>query len=71
MTPIKAIHLELINITRKRVATWQTHNIQLANFGLASLRVIWFGSGTFLGCRLTAASHLEEAFSRCKSRVEK
>jgi len=28
-------------MTIKRVATWQTHNIQFANFDMASLRVIW------------------------------
>src|SRR5437016_6687028 len=52
MTPIKAIQIDLINITRKRVATWQTHNIHLANFEVATLRVIWFCSGALLGCLL-------------------
>src|SRR5437764_1361332 len=37
---------------KKRVATRQTHNIQLANFDVASLRVIWFCSGALLGCLL-------------------
>ena len=32
------------------MASWQTHNIQLANFDVASLRVIWFCSGALLGC---------------------
>ena len=27
---------------------WQTHNIQLANFDVTSLRVIWFYSGRVL-----------------------
>src|SRR5207249_7520500 len=52
MTPIKPIQIDLINIIRKRVATWQTHNIQLANFDVASLRVIWFCSGALLVCLL-------------------
>src|SRR5881394_3114254 len=52
VTPIKPIQMDLINIIRKRVATWQTHNIQLANFNVASLRVIWFCSGALLGCLL-------------------
>jgi len=30
---------------------WQKQNIQLANFDLASLRVIWFELGPLLGCR--------------------
>src|ERR1700746_2947032 len=50
MTPIKPIQIDLINITRKRLATWETHNIQLANFDVASLRVIWFCSGALFGC---------------------
>src|SRR5437763_14442422 len=52
MTPTKPIQIHLINITRKRVATLQTHNIQLANFDMASLRVMWFCSGALLGCLL-------------------
>src|SRR6266436_3232689 len=52
MTPIKPIQIDLINIIRKRVATWQTHNVQLANFDVASLRVIWSCSGALLGCLL-------------------
>jgi len=32
-------------ITKTR--TWQKHNGQLANFDLASLRVIWFGWARF------------------------
>jgi hypothetical protein len=28
---------------------WQKHNIQLANFDLASLRVIWFRWGAAFG----------------------
>src|SRR5437016_5503981 len=53
MTPIKPIRIYFINITRKRVATWQTHNIQLANFDVASLGVIWFCSGALFGCLLS------------------
>jgi hypothetical protein len=26
---------------------WQTHNIQLANFDVTSLRVVWFCLGRF------------------------
>src|SRR5215472_5862483 len=52
MTPTKPIQIDLINITRKWVATWQTHNIQFANFDVASLRLIWFCSGALLGCLL-------------------
>src|SRR4029450_4334668 len=51
-TPIKPIQIDLINITRKRVATWQTHNIHLANFDVTTLRVVWFCSGALLGCLL-------------------
>src|SRR5438067_3642676 len=59
MTPIKPIQLHLINITRKRVPTWQTHNIQLINFGVASLRVTWFCSARFclLGQHLMLRKH--------------
>src|SRR6266436_3678372 len=71
MTPIKPIEIDLINITRKRVATWQAHNIQLANFDVASLRVFWFCSGAVLGLPIRAASHVEKAFSGCESRVGK
>jgi GntR family transcriptional regulator/MocR family aminotransferase len=53
------------------MATWQTHNIQLASFNVASLRFTWFRSATLLGCLLTAASHLEKAFVGCESRVVK
>jgi len=28
---------------------WQRHNVQLANFDVASLRVIWFRWGSLLG----------------------
>src|SRR5206468_11846699 len=52
MTPIKPIQIDLMNLISKRVATWQTHNIQLANFDVASLRVIWFCSDALLGCLL-------------------
>src|SRR5262249_12923389 len=52
MTPIKPIQIGLINITRKKVATWQTHNIQLANFDVPSLGVIWLCSVALLGCLL-------------------
>src|SRR6266496_5774001 len=52
MTPIKPIQIDLMNIIRKRVATWQTHNIQFANFDVASLAVIWFCSDALLGCLL-------------------
>src|SRR5438874_10671009 len=48
MTPIKPIQIDLINIIRKRVATWQTHNIQFGNFDVTSLRMIWFCSGALL-----------------------
>jgi hypothetical protein len=51
---------------RKRVATWQTHNIQFVNFEVASLRVIWFCSGALLGLRIRAASRVEKAFSGAK-----
>src|SRR6478672_8747178 len=40
MTPVKPSQIDLINIMRKRVATSQTHNIQFANFEVASLRFI-------------------------------
>src|SRR5207253_8527139 len=40
---------------------WQKHNIQLANFDLASLRVIWFELGPLLGCR-----HIEMSRERAK-----
>src|SRR5256885_15304734 len=66
MTPIKPIQIDLINMIRKRVATWQTHNIQFANFDVASLRVIWFCSSAFLGCLL--GQHL---MLRKHSRVRK
>src|SRR4029450_9093715 len=71
MTPIKPIQIGLINITRKREATWQRHTIHSASFDLTSLRVTWFRSATLLRSPLTAASHLEKAFVGCEGRLVK
>jgi len=50
---------------------WQTHNIQFANFDVASLRVIWVWFGRAFGLPIRAASHVEKAFSGCESRAGK
>jgi len=50
------------------VATWLTHNVQLANFDLASSPVIWLCSGA-LWLPIKAASHVEKAFSECESGI--
>jgi hypothetical protein len=41
----------LIESPIAKMRMWQKHNIQSANFDLASLRVIWFELGPLLGCR--------------------
>jgi hypothetical protein len=40
---------------------WQKHNIHLANFDMASLRVIWFRWNPFLGCWHIEMSRAESA----------
>ena len=40
----------LVELSIPKGPMWQRHNVQLANFDVASLRVIWF-PGPLLGCR--------------------
>src|SRR5882724_12572957 len=66
MTPVKPIQIDLINITRNRVATGQTHNIHFANFDVTTLRVIWFCSVALLGCLLGQHLMLRKHFPDAK-----
>jgi hypothetical protein len=38
----------LVEFSISKTPMWQTHNTQLANFDVTSLRVIWFRSARFL-----------------------
>jgi hypothetical protein len=40
----------LIELPIAKTPMWQQHKIQLANFDMASLRVIWFRWAPLLGC---------------------
>ena len=53
------------------MATWQTHNIQLANFDVASFACYLVLFARAFGLPIRAASHVEKAFSGCESRVGK
>jgi len=51
----------LIEFAIAKTRMRQKHNIQLANFDMASLRVIWFRWGALLGCRHIEMSRPESS----------
>jgi len=48
----------LVECSIPKTPMWQRHNVQLANFDVASLRVIWFRCGSLLGWRQILFKHL-------------
>jgi hypothetical protein len=56
----------LVQFPIAKTRTWQRHNIHLANFDRASLRVIWFRWCPLLGCGHVEMSRAESASERKK-----
>jgi hypothetical protein len=51
---------------------WQSHNAQLANFDVTSLRVIWFRWPAFgLPCHVECGFHIALRFSLVTTKLER